>query len=323
MASNPSVWTYNVTDPIAVTNPTLLSIAEYLSKIGAEDYTYDYDEILSKLNAATNAGYANTQQEEQNNQNAYLRSIAANQATAADTIRQAQAQAIQQGITKGIANANLLSTLLGTSQSAAEGAQALAEQRVTDYNSYAKQLLDNETSALTTHNQALETLMSNIRQLYNDDIQQKTADLEYNASLQETLANALANKYAADTNYAIANTSGSSGSSSGGSGNSTSSSSSSNASSSTSSTTTKAPSTSYSTGSTSAQQAYKALQQQIANSTANTATTNKTSTTTAAKTATQNLATTLAQATTKASTKKTSNGSGTSTARSTSKIMTR
>ena len=318
MASNPSVWTYNVTDPIAVTNPTLLSIAEYLAKIGAEDYTYDYDEILSKLNAATNAGYANTQQEEQNNQNAYLRSIAANQATAADTIRQAQAQAIQQGITKGIANANLLSTLLGTSQSAAEGAQALAEQRVTDYNSYAKQLLDNETSALTTHNQALETLMGNIRQLYNDDIQQKTADLEYNASLQETLANALANKYAADTNYAIANTSGSSGYSSGGSGNSTSSSSS------TSSTTTKAPSTSYSTGSTSAQQAYKALQQQIANSTANTATTtNKTSTTTAAKTATQNLAKTLAQATTKASTKKTSNGSGTSTARSTSKIMAR
>ena len=187
---------------IDVTNPTLRTIAEYLSELGAEGYTYEYEDFLNNLNAATDAGLTSTLQGLDESEAEYNRNMATTQATAADTIRSQYAQDIQSGVSKGMQAANLLSTLLGTSQTASDEAQELAASRTQAYSDYATQLLENATSAQTSSNSAYETLMSNIRQLYNDEIQEKTADLEYNASVNETLANYLANKYTADTNYA-------------------------------------------------------------------------------------------------------------------------
>ena len=200
--TNPTQDNYTPAEKIEVTDPTLRTAQQYLEQLGLTDYQYNYDDILSALNAASAAGQEAQQNELTNTQAQYNRSLASNQATAADTIRNQYAAAIQSGMSKGMQNANLLSTLLGTSQSAAEGAQELAAERVQAAKDYAAELAGNANTALNTSNSAMETLMGNIRQLYNDEIQEKTADLEYNASLEETLANYLASKYTADTNYA-------------------------------------------------------------------------------------------------------------------------
>lgn len=199
--NNPNSFAYNPAELMDVNIPTLMSIAEYLQKTGAEGYQYNYDDILNAMNQATALQRDLTNDAVVNAQNQYYRGLANNQLTAADTIQNQAAQAIQAGITKGMQNANLLSTILGTQQQGVEGAQALADQQYQAGLEYAKNMGNNVNLARTEANTALETLLGNIRQLYNDDIQRETAELEYNASTNETNANAAAQKYAADTNY--------------------------------------------------------------------------------------------------------------------------
>lgn len=198
---NPNKDDYRAAAKIDVTDPELRTIAQYLADTGAQGYVYDRDQIKSILDDATTAAHQ-VQQGELDQSNAmFNRNMATAQDTAMDTIRSQNAQAIQAGINKGMQNANMLSTIIGTSQSAAEQAQKNAEARVNAANQYYADLAANGKEALTQSTNNYNTLLGNIRQLYNDDIQQKTADLEYNASLEETLANYLASKYNADTNY--------------------------------------------------------------------------------------------------------------------------
>lgn len=200
--SNPAKDSYTPAEQREVTDPNLMTIAEYLKTLGAEGYTYEYDDFLSKLNAATNAGYDAQFNALDDAQSNYYRSLGAAQATAADTIRNQYGQAIQQGISKGMQSANMLSTLLGTSQAAAAEATQLAQDRYQTGQDLRAQLLKDAADAQTQSTNAYNTLLGNIRQLYNDDIQQKTADLEYNASVIDSNAQYAANKYTADTNYA-------------------------------------------------------------------------------------------------------------------------
>lgn len=200
--NNPSSFAYTPMEQMQVNIPTLLTIADYLSKTGAEGYQYNYDDILKAMNDATELQWIATQNAQRDAEDAYYRGLAANQESAADTIKNQAAQAIQAGITKGLQNANLLSTILGTSQNGVQGLQELVNQRYQAGLDYATSLGNNVNSARAEANAALETLLGNIRQLYNDDIQRETAELEYNASVGETNANAAAQKYASDTNYA-------------------------------------------------------------------------------------------------------------------------
>ena len=198
---NPNQDNYTPAEKIDASDPTLRNIQEYLTELGAQDYQYRYEDILNTLNNASEAGFDVTKQGLANTAAEYYRQLADTQDTAADTIRQQYAQGIQSGISKGMQAANLLSTILGTTQAGAAGAQEQAQAEREAYLKYASELAGNGATALNQSNAAYETLMGNIRQLYNDEIQQQTAKLEYNASLEETLANYLATKYTADTNY--------------------------------------------------------------------------------------------------------------------------
>ena len=200
--SNPATSDYTPAEQRDVTDPTLMTIAQYLQTLGGEGYTYEYSDFLNKLNEATRAGYDTQFNALNDAQTNYFRDMGAAQATAADTIRNQYSQAIQQGISKGMQNANMLSTLLGTSQAAAAEATQLAQDRYQTGQEYRAQILKDAADALSQSNNAYNTLFGNIRQLYNDDIQQKTADLEYNASVIDSNAQFAANKYTADTNYA-------------------------------------------------------------------------------------------------------------------------
>ena len=198
---NPNQDNYTPAEKVDASDPTLRTVDQYLAELGAQDYQYRYEDILNTLNNASEAGFDVTKQGLANTAAEYYRQLAATQDTAADTIRQQYAQGIQSGISKGMQAANLLSTILGTTQAGAAGAQEQAQAEREAYLKYASELAGNGATALNQSNAAYETLMGNIRQLYNDEIQQQTAKLEYNASLEETLANYLASKYAADTNY--------------------------------------------------------------------------------------------------------------------------
>lgn len=201
--TNPAQDTYVPAAKIDVTDPTLMTIAQYINALGADGYTYKYDDILNVLNQATEAGQVAQQAQLRQNEAAAAREMGNVQDTAMDTIRAQYAQGIQSGINKGQQAANQLSAILAATQTGAEQAQANAEARINAANQYYADLAQNGATALDKSNAAYETMMSNIRQLYNDDIQQKTAELEYNASLEESLANYLAGKYTADTNYAM------------------------------------------------------------------------------------------------------------------------
>lgn len=200
--NNPSNFAYTPMEAMPVNIPQLLDIATYLQNTGATGYQYDYSDILNALNQATELQWQATQNAQRDAENVYLRGLENNQQTAADTIKNQYAQAIQAGITKGLQNANLLSTILGTSQNGVQGLKELADQRYQAGLDYAASLGNNINLARTEANTALETLLGNIRQLYNDDIQRETAELEYNASVGETNANAAAQRYTADSNYA-------------------------------------------------------------------------------------------------------------------------
>ena len=198
-----STQAYTDLDRLSTADPTLMTADQYLAALGLTgQYQYNYDDILSTLNNATDAARAVELAELQAAQNAYGRELAATQNTAMDTLRNQYAQNIQSGINKGMQQANMLSSILGTSQAGAEAAQSLADQRVQAALQYYSDLQKNASSAQTTATNNQQTLMSNIRQLYNDQIQNRTASLEYNASLQESLANYLASQYTANTNYA-------------------------------------------------------------------------------------------------------------------------
>ena len=193
---------YTAPDRIDVIDPKIRTIAQYLSEVGAEDYQYNYEDILNLLNNSTEAAQAAQQEKLRQADAAYKQAVAENQDSALDTIRQQYAQGIQNGINKGMAAANQLSAILATSKENAKTAQENAEARVNAANDYYADLAKNGVTALDKSNAAMETLMGNIRQLYNDEIQERTSELEYNASIEETLANYLVNKYAADLGYA-------------------------------------------------------------------------------------------------------------------------
>lgn len=200
--TNPTVDNFVAGVEREVTDPRLRSIAEYIQELGAEGYQYKYEDILGNLNAATNAAYDAQLNALADASSEYNRNMATQQNSVADTIRSQYAQAIQTGVSKGVQSANLLSSILGNSQAAAQGAQQLAQDRYQAGVDLKSQLIQDAVDALNKSNAAYETLMGNIRQLYNDEIQEKTADLEYNASILESNANYYANKYASDTNYA-------------------------------------------------------------------------------------------------------------------------
>lgn len=199
---NPTKSEYVAPDRIDVIDPKIRTLAQYLSEVGAEGYQYNYEDILNLLNTSTEAAQAAQQEKLRQADTAYKQAVAENQDSALDTIRQQYAQGIQNGINKGMAAANQLSAILATSKENAKTAQENAEARVNAANEYYADLAKNGVTALDKSNTAMETLMGNIRQLYNDEIQQRTSELEYNASIEETLANYLANKYSQDTLYA-------------------------------------------------------------------------------------------------------------------------
>lgn len=190
---------YTQPEYTSVVDPTVYSAKE-LSDILGVDFTYDRGEIEKIYQDATKASYlaeANSGAER-----SYYNNLAAAQNTALDTIRQQYGQAVASGANKGMQAANMLSTVLGTTQVANDEATALAEGKQKLANSYAAQLKKDAADALSYSNDVANSIGSLSHSLYNDQIQQLAAQLSYNQGINTDAAGYAANKYTAQSNLA-------------------------------------------------------------------------------------------------------------------------
>lgn len=182
-----------------VIDPTLYNVSD-LSKVLGLDFTYDRNEIEKIYQDATKASYL--AETNSGAERSYYSNLAAAQNTALDTIKQQYGQAVATGANKGMQAANMLSAVLGTTQTANDEATALAEGKQKLANTYAAQLKQDAADALSYSNDVANSIGSLTHSLYNDQIQQLTAQLAYNQGINTDAAGYAANKYTAQSNLA-------------------------------------------------------------------------------------------------------------------------
>lgn len=183
----------------AVVNPAIRNASALQQQLGTNIQT-DPNSIQSIYDAATRAARAVELEQQGYAERGYNKNMASTQDTLMDTIRKQQGSAISSGVNKGMSAANMLSSILGTTQTAADEATQLAQQRQQIGSKYAAEIEKNAKTALDTSTQNQEYLASLARQLYNDDIQRKTAELTYNQGINTDRTSLAASKYTADAN---------------------------------------------------------------------------------------------------------------------------
>lgn len=141
------------------------------------DLTYDFDAIKGIYDAATQQ--ANLATQNSGAERSYYKMLGDAQNSALDAIRKGYSSAVANGATKGMQAANMLSTILGTTQEANEQATALATAKQQRANEYAGALAENAKQALAYSNDTQNGLATLSRQLYNDDIQKYTSLLGF------------------------------------------------------------------------------------------------------------------------------------------------
>lgn len=184
-----------------VVDPTIRSAAT-LNELLGTDFTYDRDEIYGIYKDATKAAYDAELAQQRQAERGFYANMAAAQDTAIDTLRGQYGQAIASGASKGMQAANVLSAILGTSQTAAQQATQLAQDRQQLGAQYGAQIKADAKDALQYSNDVANTIAGLAHQFYNDDIQRKTAELSYNQGINTDYAGYQANKYTANANLA-------------------------------------------------------------------------------------------------------------------------
>ncbi len=191
--------TYAKPDYTGVIDPTAYS-AKQLSDLLGVNFTYDRDEIEKIYQDATKA--AMRTEAASGAERSYYNNLANAQNTALDTIRQQYGSAVAAGANKGMQAANMLSAVLGNTQAANAEATQLAVDKQNLANQYAAKLKQDTADALKYSNDMGNTIGSLAHQLYNDQIQQLTAQLAYNQAINTDAAGYAANKYTANANLA-------------------------------------------------------------------------------------------------------------------------
>ena len=183
--------TYTKPEYTSVIDPTIYGADTLANMLGVQ-FTYDRDEIEKIYQDATKA--AMNAEQQSGAEKSYYKHMADAQNTALDTVRQQYGQAVAAGANRGMQAAN-------------EEATQLAVDRQTLANKYAQQLKQDTADALQYSNEMGNTIGSMAHQLYNDQIQQLTAQLAYNQGINTDAAGYAANKYTANANLAANNAS--------------------------------------------------------------------------------------------------------------------
>lgn len=182
-----------------LTSSSVRDVKSLADQLGVQ-FTYDRDAIEKIYQDATKSALRTEMNS--GTENKYYQHLADAQHTALDTIRQQYGSAVASGASKGMQAANMLSAILGTTQTANEEATQLAVDRQALVNQYAQQLRQDSVDALKYSNDMASQVGTLSHQLYNDDIQKLTAQLAYNQAINTDAAGYAANKYTANSNLA-------------------------------------------------------------------------------------------------------------------------
>lgn len=167
---------------------------EQLDK-NAYGLTYDPNKIKAILDTNTAAQFRTEQNQLNQTQNQFYSNQYNTQASALDTIRKANAQAIANGASKGMQSANELSAILNLQQQGTQTATSLASQQ--------NQLYDKEQAAYAQNAvNAIQQANTVGQNLYSADIQQNVGQMQYYAALEQALKNLQGVQYTADQNLA-------------------------------------------------------------------------------------------------------------------------
>src|SRR5574344_1424779 len=162
--------------------PTIYSADQLQSMLGT-DITYNRQAIQDVFDAAAKAKYNASLNEQGQAERNYNKNMATAQDTALDTIRQQQGQAVASGASKGMQAANVLSAILGTTQTASDEATKLAQARQQLGIDYGTDLATSAKDALTTANDVGLQLGSLAHNFYADQQQQYASELGYNSNV--------------------------------------------------------------------------------------------------------------------------------------------
>ena len=180
-------------------DPPIRGAQSLADQLGVQ-FTYDRDAIEKIYQDSTRSALRTEMSS--GTENKYYQHLADAQNTALDTIRQQYGSAVASGASKGMQAANMLSAILGTTQTANEEATQMAVDRQALVNQYAQQLKKDSVDALKYSNDMASQIGTLSHQLYNDDIQKLTAQLAYNQAINTDAAGYAANKYTAQSNLA-------------------------------------------------------------------------------------------------------------------------
>lgn len=205
LASYGQLEGYTPAEYTDVVNPEVMSL-QMLQQVLGSNINYDFNSIKNIYDQATKTGYEIEQQS--GAEKSYYKHLADAQNTALDTIRNQYSGAVATGASKGMQAANRLSTILGIGNTANEEATQIAIDKQTRANQYAAEMAKNAKDALSYSNDQQSNLASLSRQLFNDQIQQQTAQLAYNQGINTDTANAYAARTQAQGNLngSLANT---------------------------------------------------------------------------------------------------------------------
>ena len=181
---------------IPITNPELMG----LTLGDLYGLTYDSDKILNIFNDATNAKYKAMYDDFNINETKYLQNILANQFEAQHALQDTQNKAVATGASNGMLAANQLSSMLGWQEQATDGAYQLAAERNNLSSKARAELAENVGKALEMSNTIKQVIANLDSQKYGYDMQGHVADIDYNANVNQALANVIAQQIAAAAN---------------------------------------------------------------------------------------------------------------------------
>lgn len=147
----------------------------------------DYQGILDKFNAATNASYAQKRAQLAQTENKFYDQMYDTQRTALDTIRQSNARAVSTGASRGMQAANELSAILGLQKQSTETATQLAQASQDLAAEESEAVLNNVLNAYQQAKQDQQSYLQLGLQAQQIDTSQAQANREYEQTLSDKL----------------------------------------------------------------------------------------------------------------------------------------
>jgi len=154
----------------------LLSNPEYAARAGIDPNSLNRDKLFGVLSGGARQELKSGLYGVKQAQNSFTQNLGSAQNTYIDSVRKANAGAVQSGVSKGVQASQELAAMLGIQQQGVEGATALAQEEQKQYNTYGTALaeaLKNAEGLAADRNMAVAELAQRLYGVDKDAAMQK------------------------------------------------------------------------------------------------------------------------------------------------------